>query len=195
MGISFVTVRCPTCALIAEFEFANIIQITRKSNISYFENSKHFDVIDREGWSKYKLYYHAVHYPSISPRLENIKDLPENCGTDNWQKRASYPNIIHHKHYGTIQCNTCKSASKHQLEWPEEAFFQIGYKGKTLWAYDRETAIKLLGYIQSKDRRKRIELSPDYVVQDAFLRKIPEHFQTAKARDIIVKKLKKVLGL
>jgi len=32
------------------------------------------------------------------------------------------------------------------------------------------------------------------LVQDSFLRKIPEHFQTAKARGDIVKKLEKIIG-
>ena len=84
---------------------------------------------------------------------------------------------------------------KHKLDWPEEAYFQVSYKGKVLWAYDRKTASKLLNYIKSDDRRKRIELQPSYIVQDAFLRKIPEHFQTAKARKAIAKKLEKILGL
>ena len=193
MGISLVTIRCSKCALLAEFEFANVLQIKRKLDILYFEKSKHFDVINREGWSKYKLYHHAVHYPSISPRLENIIDLPINCKADKWQQGASYPNIISKHFAGTIRCNNCKSISKHQLKWPDEAFFQIMYKGKNLWAYDRKTAVKLLNYIKSIDRRKRLIHNSSYIIQDSFLRKIPEHFQTSKARGEIVKKLEKLL--
>ncbi len=199
MGNSFVTIRCPTCARIAEFEFAKIIKIARKADIPYFENSKHFDVVDPEGWNKHKLYSHG-HYRGYSDAvdcsgLENITDLPKGCKLYYASINPRSRSISRHKHSGTVRCRNCNSVSKHQLNWPEEAYFQISYKGKNLWAYDRETATKLLTYIKSKDRKKRIEVDTNYSVQDSFLRKIPEHFQTAKARGIIVKKLEKIIGL
>ncbi len=196
MMFSSISIRCPICTQLAEFEFANYIELRHKSDLLYFKKSKHFDVVSREGWSKYKLYYHAIHYRGISPHLENIKNLPKHCAPKKWQQGVIYPNITLHKSLGTIRCNICKSISKYELTWPEEAFFQIEYKGKNLWAYDRNTAIQLLNYIKSNDRSKRVESSSEnYVTQDYFLRKIPEQFQTAKARNEIVKKLRKILGL
>jgi len=90
-------------------------------------------------------------------------------------------------------------SKKHNLKWPEEAYFQINYKGQVLWAFDRKYALKLLSYIESKERKKRIvgysgKPWNTIISQDWFLRHIPEHFQTAKARPEIVKKLKSILG-
>lgn len=193
MPISILAVACEVCAQSASFEFANILKIRVKSDIPYFEKSKHFDILDRKGWGRYKVYYHAIHYPGISPALENIEDLPENCQPEEWNQGSFYPNIIHNVHFGVLRCDHCKNVLKHKLDWPKDAYFQIEYKGESLWAYDRKFAIKLINYIKSKDRKKRIDAQSSYAVQDSFLRKIPEHFQTAKARDEIVKKLEKKL--
>lgn len=195
----FATIRCPACGGAATFAFATYA-IFKTKDQDYFKKSKNFEVI--RGQHSHGSYYRAaVYYPGLGNSLENIKDLPDGYTTEMWEKPfwyVSQPNEL--KNAGSIKCSKCLIQKKHKLSWPEDAYFQINYKGDVLWAFDRKTGLKLLSYIESKDRKKRItgysgETWNTIVSQDWFLRHIPEQFQSAKARPEIAKKLKAVLGL
>ena len=189
-------IKCPNCKCLADFVFASKINI-KKKDAKYFSKSKHFVLKREKKWSSWRTYYYAWYYPLLSPRIENIPDLP-----DGYEAGHARGGFGYYDYYGQVlegnegvtACAFCKTLAKHTLDWPQDAYFQIDYKGQTLWAYDRSYALKLLEYIKSNDRKKRIGSTDKYVSQDFFLRKIPEHFQTKKARGEVVKKLSKLLG-
>lgn len=179
-------IKCPECRSIADFINSNQIKVKKKDK-DYFLQSKFFK-LHESGFSKaQRTSYYTLHYPLLMPKLENISDLPEGYTAEYW--RSSY-----REYGGVLNCSSCNTCQIHILNWPDDAYFQLDYKGKTLWAYDRSYAIKLRDYIKSGDRKKRHPASTEtYIFQDYFLRKIPEHFQTKKARDEIVSKLNKLL--
>lgn len=194
----FATIVCPKCEGAAKFSFATY-QIIHKSDQDYFIKSKNFDVF-RGQHSHGSYYTAALYYPGLGNSLENIQDLPSGYEADMWRHPYWYVTLPKKLNdTGTIRCTKCLVQTKHNLKWPQDAYFQIEYKGQALWAYDRKYALKLLSYIESTERKKRIEghSGPTWnkiISQDWFLRHIPEHFQTAKARPAIVKKLKKRLS-
>ena len=199
--LSEVTIRCPDCARNnkkseARFIFSRVHKIQNK-DLDYFQRSKSFEV--RRFQDSCGGYWKgAVHYPGIGTALEAATDLPEGYAPHHWKHRQGLLYFGYLKDTGVVHCRTCHRRKKHRLNWPEEAYFQVEYKGQTLWAYDREYALKLLHYIDGTGRKKRLtgpNGEQDYHVQDFFLRKIPTHFQTAKARPIVVKKLRRVLDI
>jgi len=197
MMAPFATIKCPSCNGAAEFSHVTYKTITN-NELEYFRKSKNFKVF--QGQHSHGSYYKAaLYYPGLGNSLENIKDLPEGYHAAMWQHRYSSVGLPEKlKGLGSIRCSDCLIQKAHKLEWPKDAYFQITYKGKTLWAFDRKYTLKLLSYIESKERQKRIvghsgkEWNKIYS-QDWFLRHIPEHFQTAKARTEIVRKLKAIL--
>lgn len=187
-------IKCPNCGELCEFTYAESIRI-KKKDASYFLKSKIFKIEKTTGWSESRTYYYTLHYPYIMPNLENIIDLPEKYTAENWRKRIGHGIYRTHLNDGVAVCSLCNIRQKHVLKWPEDAYFQIDYKGQTLWAYNRTYALKLRDYIASNDRKKRHPNSTEYhIFQDSFLRKIPEHFQSKKARTEIVKKIEKLIG-
>jgi len=91
---------------------------------------------------------------------------------------------------GVCYCQNCSTRFEHLLEWPSDAYFYCEVKGKLLWAWSREHVKVLKSFIQSKNRK--IEDYPGYGL---FLHHIPKHFMLAKNRDLVVKKLEKLLTL
>lgn len=91
-----------------------------------------------------------------------------------------YPVLSH----GLIRCPSCHLNRKHHLDWPQEAFWQWEIRGKSLWAWDRMHALKLLEQIESKQRRHTNASS---------LYRIPSFFLEAKVRDQLTKKMRKTL--
>jgi len=195
-----IIIRCPDCRSAAVCESANFIGIS-SADVGSMRLVKNIHVVETKGWTTHRPYYHAVHYPSIAPALENIKDLPEKYAAGKWDqgfnvaRQSNLPECV-------VRCVECGFLKTHNLNWPEEAFFKVEYRGQILWAYDRAMALKILSYIESDDRKKRIisknakgEDDYNYIVQDYVLRKLPEHFQTTKARPEVSKKLRKILGL
>ncbi len=195
----FATIKCPSCGEAAKFAFATY-QIFKKNDEEYFRKSKDFEVF--RGQHSHGSFYHAaLYYPGLGNSLENINDLPEDYKPNMWRHPYWYVTLPKElENTGSIRCSSCLIQRKHSLNWPNDAYFQITYKGKVLWAFDRKYTLKLLSYIESKERKKRIvgySGKPWNTIysQDWFLRHIPEHFQSAKARPEIVKKLKSILQM
>lgn len=178
---------CPDCAKEAFFEFPSCVKIRLRKDIPYFEKSKYFEyhkAPERDGKSvNLAFYFHKLHGHSFP----EITDLPDGYEMSDWA-RSSFLYREHGKDEGTLFCIACGLRRKHQLSWPQEAYFQITYKGKVLWAYDRRCAAELLDYIASKDRERA-----DYQYR-AFLLTVPSFFQTKAARDEVVKRLSASLG-
>lgn len=88
---------------------------------------------------------------------------------------------------GVVACRACGCRRKHDLEWPEEAYFQIEYKGKALWAFDRERAGELLENVRSEDRNRQ------GFKWRSFLMHVPSHFPRKAAREAVSKKFERLL--
>ena len=80
-----------------------------------------------------------------------------------------------------IRCPGCGAWRRCDPSWPDEAWFRIDDWGEVLWAWDRSTLESLIRYVVGSDR--------------AFLMKVPTHFLKAKARDAVLKKLRKLAGV
>ena len=196
-----VVIKCPVCEAAANFEFATWVNVGQH-NSSYFRRSKFFEV--RKGRDRLgQGYTAAVYFPGLNGGLHNIGDLPGNFVVEQW---ASKPNSAMHLRaidgvLGVRTCSACGSRGKHVISWPGDAFFQIEFRGRNLWAFDRSTALRLLKYISSTEREKGItgvalsRVRLGFRSEHWFLRKVPGHFLTAKARPTIVRRLRKILEL
>lgn len=186
-----IVIKCPDCKLPVDFYFAAFKSVPNK-DIEYFKNSKNFTVVEKlPGHGGY--YNVAFFYHGLRDNLQNISDLPEGYWPEMWNRNYWFScRVKGFENSGSYRCAECATQRKYNLSWPNDAYYQINYRGNVLWAYDRHTAVRLFDYIRSHTRLKSPENS---IVQDWFLRKIPEHFQSAKARDEITKKLGKLLGV
>jgi len=195
---AYIDVICPDCRGIAKFGFAVSRAVQRRDDYPFFEESKSFELVKPPYGRK-----EAIHYPGLSARIEQ-SELPDGYSPEMWNRqyfRLDYTQNGKNSAEGALSCPACAFQRKHKVKWPDEAYFQVEYRGKVLWAYDRQTAIKLLNYVESKERRKGI----DYYIPtkthripfrtvDRFLHKIPAHFLTKSAREKVSKKLRKKLS-
>jgi hypothetical protein len=122
------------------------------------------------------VFYHGLRGSTLSA----VRDLPEGYRPEDWHRS-------HRLDIGSVTCRSCGCRKKHSLNWPDEAYFQIDYKGKILWAFDRESATVLLDYIRSGIRHRDRKWK-------AFLLHVPSHFLKKKARDEVTRKLGKLLS-
>ena len=86
---------------------------------------------------------------------------------------------------GLVQCRHCHVNAKHRLQWPKDAYWQWHIRGELLWAWDRSHAETILAFIEAAHRPSR---------RSEQLRHLPAHFLTAKARNEVVGKIKKLLA-
>ncbi|MBR9834788.1 MAG: hypothetical protein GYB42_06280 [Alphaproteobacteria bacterium] len=182
-----VAVTCPECAGEAAFEFAECVRIKTNDDLHWFEKSKHFDCL-KEAASDGQYYHAAIYYHRLMGNtLPIISDLPRGYKIEDW---------AHSEHKfrplsdwrGTLVCESCGKRSKHTLDWPREAYFQIEYRNQNLWAFDRASTAELIDYICASHRRA------DDFIYWPFLMKIPHVFLTRQARETVVKRLRKRLA-
>ena len=86
---------------------------------------------------------------------------------------------------GVMSCSKCVSRYAHTLDWPSDAFYRIGYRGKVLWAWNREYLVMVREFIASPTR----DTYGSYYLR----RKIPKLFLSAKNRGGVVAKIDAVL--
>lgn len=128
------------------------------------------------------IYFHGL----IARGLPDIPDIPEGYSIGDWA-RSEHKLMTRSSFCGAVICPHCGVRQKHELVWPDQAYFQISYRNHTLWAFNRQSAIELCAYINATNRdRSDYEYWP-------FLMKIPHVFQTKGARDTVVRRLKKRL--
>ena len=181
-----VSIRCPDCGVPAEYEFAEVVRIRLAADVEFFQQSDAFEYQLFEdscgGRWHGALFYHGLSGSTLSV----IRDLPEGYSPEDWA-HSRYLFRSRGLDIGSVTCHACGCRRKHYLRWPDEAYFQIDYKGKVLWAFDRESAWVLLDYVRSETRQRDSKWK-------AFLLHIPSHFLKKKARDEVARKLAKLLG-
>jgi hypothetical protein len=178
-----VDIKCPECSSRAIFEFAQIIQISHKRDLDYFKNSKLFDyqkfqTSSGNSWHA-AFFYHGLH------SINEIKNLPEGYSIDIF-KNDSYDSRAHMFDIGAKYCTACGYRRKAKLHWPDDAYYQCSIKDHTLWAFNQEYLIALIDYIQSDHRDRHNKYH-------SFLLHLPSIFLEKKNREIVVKKLNRLL--
>jgi len=181
-----VSITCPACRSLANFEFAEVVRIKLRADVPYFQESDAFEyqLFEDSCGSRWHgaIFYHGLREsPSAA-----IRDLPEGYSPEDWD-HSRYLYRSHGLDIGSVVCGSCDYRRKHALKWPDDAYFQIEYRRRVLWAFDRETAFELHTFIASDDRCRAASK------WQAFLRHVPSHFLKQQARDTVTKKLKKLL--
>ncbi len=184
-----VSVRCPNCEGHAQFEYASYVGIKERKDIGYFEASDHFTyVTSTDSYNAMKhlaVYYHGLN----GNTLHTISDLPDGYETEHWTYTTTWGagRMYRYLDHGVLACPACHLRRKHVLKWPDDAWFQVTYRGQTLWAFDRDSATSLLAFVSATDRKLK------HFSHNKFLLKVPAHFLSAKARGPVVKKLSALL--
>lgn len=113
-----VAIRCPRCNSEAKFEFAELVKLKRKEDVSFFQNSdvfeyRYFESTGSGRWHA-AIYYHGLNSSSTS----NINSLPDGHHPEGWQ-HSPYLYRPHGSDIGTIICsysdrgrNSCSRRNK-----------------------------------------------------------------------------------
>lgn len=169
---------CPDCSGEARFEFAEGRTVD-KAHRPWFRRSRSFD-LQKVQWHGGQRYVFAIHYAGLKgPALDVIEDFPPGHSADDFRHSPHFLRSVTGRD-GTLVCTSCHARRKHRLNWPCDAWFQIEYRGRVLWAFDRDMAVRLLAHIEGKLRAR-----PGWQ-----LLKVPSHFRTAKARSEVAKRLR-----
>lgn len=187
------SIQCPECSHEAVFEFSEWVNIRRRKDLDYFQKSKLFElrkISDHDGHGVNRAYY----YHNLTHHgLPDILDLPDGYTIEDWQHSdymyRPYNFDTGRVDAGSVVCAGCGLRKKHTLSWPREAYFQIEYKRRILWAFDRVSTVELLDFIRSKDRDRS-----KYKYR-SFLLKIPPQFLVKNARNTVTKRLSARLAL
>ena len=181
-----VNVRCSSCSALAIFEFATVVRIAVKTDVSYFQKSDDFEYQLFQDSAGHR-WHGAIFYHGLNGRLESIRDLPADYLPENWA-HSKYLTRSHNLDIGTQICSSCNQRTKHRLKWPGDAYFSIQYREHQSWAFNRESATELKSFIQSSERKES-----QYKWQ-LLLRRIPSVFKSRQARAPVVKQLNRLLG-
>jgi len=173
---------CPHCQSCAAFEFAEVVRIQKKSDIHAFEDHPQLEYHRLSDPRSGQDWHAAVHFPGLQGPPH---DLPHGYTASDWE-HSPYLRGEVGLGWGSVRCG-CGVRQKHTLQWPKEAYFQIEYRGQSLWAFHRESVIDLRNYIQAAHRNLE-----DYRWR-AMLRHVPSVFLAAKARKTVVKRLDRCL--
>lgn len=182
-------IRCSRCKQRAYFEFAELVRIREKKDVQFFKDSDQFEYLLCQDSCGHK-WHCALFFPGLHGRTVNmIRELPDGYSPSDWahSKYLYRSSNIDIGDIGSIDCDQCGQRQIHQLKWPQDAYYQIEYKGQILWAFNRETATELKEYILSKERDMA------KFKWQAFLLHVPTIFLKQNARDEIVKRLEKLL--
>lgn len=91
---------------------------------------------------------------------------------------------------GKYSCRSCATTAAHSVNWPEDAFYKVEYRGNLLWAQTRKMMEDIRDYISAGADRDATRKSSAYFVKLAL---IPKEFLNAKARAPILKKIDALL--
>ncbi|MDO3666151.1 hypothetical protein [Acinetobacter higginsii] len=178
---SKLNIKCPACQAKADFEFARLAKIPLKKDVDYFQHHADFEYArfqDSCGG-----YWHAAfYYPNLSNGIDQIQGLPEGYDSMAWSTRYSVQSR------GGVICESCGYRHKHELNWPNDAYYVVMYRQQALWAFHREAAIELYHYLTEALRdHKKYRYS-------FFLLHIPTIFKQKKARQHVTQQLQKLLN-
>lgn len=183
-----VDIRCPKCSGKATFEFAEIVRIRERKDIDFFRDSPFFE---------YRQYRdscgHVWHAAVYIARLHGgstdvLTTLPDGYTASDWD-HSKYLFPKDHPTLGGYACHSCHSVCRHEIDWPQDAYFQVPFRSETLWAFHRESAQELRDYLEAAHRDvARYRWS-------SMLMKVPKLFQSAKSRDTLVRRLDSILSV
>ena len=162
-----VNVYCEKCGKKADFYRRKLARIRQKKDISFFENSPYFDYVKCQNWQG-----QTEHIAEFYPHLI-IKDLPDNKFY--WYSKGFA---------GSLICWSCGLKKKTNLDWLNQAYYQIEYRQQVLWAYDLKHVQILYDYLSKMNRSDR---------EHTYLKHLPKIFLKKHARDFLCKKLAKYL--
>ncbi len=158
---------CPDCGGCAQFEDAFEFAVARSGE-------------QRPGWHSWGGWIVREKFPSLvrwkAPR-----------GSDQVLLRGTQPGRAQsHTGYllmskGVRRC-ACGGIGVHELTWPSDAFWRWSIRGQTLWAYNRNHAQALLGYIGA-----------DGPTRPKAPSRLPTHFLRAKVREEVVTQITRAL--
>ena len=181
-----VDIKCPSCGEYAEFEFAEVVKISLKKDVPFFEESDLFDYHMFEDSCGHK-WHGAIYYANLHGGTTTaIRNLPEGYTPEDWN-HSKYLYRSHGTDLGAFTCSHCHTRKKYVLNWPNDAFYSISHKKEVLWAFNRESSVELRDYIESKERKT------ENFKWANFLLHIPTSFKKQNARDTIVKQINKLL--
>lgn len=180
-------VKCPTCQQRAEFEFVEVVRIKLRTDVEFFRKSSVLEYQQFQDscghiWHG-ALYFEALHG---SPHA-SIHDLPPGYSPDDWA-HSKYLRTRRDFPVGALRCSHCTTREKHQLAWPNDAYYTVAYRGQVLWAYHRESAMELEKYLSSTSR------DVSKYRWGSFLLHIPTKFKVRKARETVTKQITKLLA-
>lgn len=182
-----VDIKCPSCGEHALFEFAEVVKISLKKDVPFFEESDLFEYYQFKDSCGHK-WHGAAYYANLHGGCtQAIRELPEGYKPEDWN-HSKYLTRSHSIDLGAISCSHCQTRQPYILQWPDDAFYSISIKGKSLWAFNRESAVELRDYIASSERKT------NNYRWASFLLHIPTTFKKQNVRDNVVKKINKVLA-
>jgi hypothetical protein len=89
---------------------------------------------------------------------------------------------------GVVRCSSCALIDRHDLSWPEDAYWKWDVADSTLWAWTRAHATAIRSYVAQALREA--STFPEW---EQSLRHLPKQFLAAKARDEVVRKIDRSL--
>ena len=178
-------VRCSRCQSKAEFRRA----------FTFIDSSNHGD--ERLSWWQPKLWANATAtnwegreswvVGEPTPQWRGWIIIQHDPGLWEWKQPAN--GGYSGDDQGIMSCVKCGGRRRHQLSWPGDAYYQFALPMGTLWAWNRDTAVDLMAYIDSQDR------DPSrYPNSFLFLRHIPKEFLVARHRKTITKLMERGLS-
>lgn len=157
------SIRCPKCQAEATFRVPFTLLHGYEDELKEAQRDPSIQIERWGGW------YVIVHFPRLFP----------------WKRPASY---YQRSDIGFCICPSCGFQDKHELSWPDDAYFVCEVKGQLLWAWTRGHVQALKAFVASKDRKLG-----DYPGYGLYLHHIPKVFLLAKNREAVVRKLHKLL--
>ena len=117
-------------------------------------------------------YYRVIRYPTLLPwsHLSNRKY--------NWHKEV----------WGICICPACGYHNKHLLNWPSDAYYAVQVRDQMLWAWNREYAAALRQYLETPEQPAAY--TPEI---NNFLVKVPKTFRLKRNRELVRRKLARLL--
>ncbi|MCB1388102.1 MAG: hypothetical protein KDK12_02960 [Rhodobacteraceae bacterium] len=176
------TVCCRACGGPAT-AWPTLARSVRDEDRAHFEGLADFVLIP-EPWGGVS----ALYRPQSGVRALDEIPLPAGYDPRDWSPRWRGGTAGPLSEYSVL-CDRCGLREVRAVSWPADAFFQIEHRGHVLWAWDRETALVLCDYVAGADRRLGYT-DPNL----AFLKRVPSAFLTAKAREPVVRKLRRRLA-
>ncbi|EKU51722.1 hypothetical protein ACINWC323_1296 [Acinetobacter sp. WC-323] len=93
--------------------------------------------------------------------------MPEGYDSTAWNTRYSMQSR------GGVICESCGYKQKHELNWPNDAYYVVMYRHQPLWAFHREAAVELYEYLSEslRDHKNIAILSFYYIFRQSLSKK------------------------